>query len=126
MTALPLKVLPELLAVARLPPGADVPAWATSGPFLSMIRTEDELSVVAPSAGVPSHAKAERGWRALHVEGKLDLGLTGILAAITVPLAAAKIPVFALSTYDTDYILVRDSMLDAALDALRAAGHTVI
>lgn len=125
MPALPLKVLAEPLAIARLPAGADVPAWAASGPFLSMIRTEHELSIVASAAGVPSHAKAERGWRALHVEGTLDFSLTGILAALTAPLAASEIPVFALSTYDTDYILVRETMLDAALDALRGAGHTV-
>ncbi len=125
MPALPLKVLAEPLAIARLPAGADVPAWAVEGPFLSMIRTERELSVVVSSAGVPSHAKAERGWRALHVDGTLDFALTGILAALTAPLAAAEIPVFALSTYDTDYILVREEMLAVALDALRAAGHTV-
>ncbi len=103
-----------------------MPSWALRGSFVSMIRTEHELSVVAPSDGVPAHAKAERGWRAIHVEGTLDFGLTGILAALTVPLAAAGVPVFALSTYDTDYLLVREAMLEAALDALRGAGHTVL
>lgn len=126
MPALPLRVLPEPLAIARLPAGADVPTWATRGSFISIIRTEHELSVVAPAAGVPSHAKAERGWRALHVVGTLDFALTGVLAAITAPLAEAEIPVFALSTYDTDYVLVREAMLETALDALRGAGHTVV
>ena len=126
MPSLPLKILPGALAIARLPPGADVPAWAGQGSLLSITRTEHELSVVAPASGVPSHADAERGWRALYVAGTLDFALTGVLAAIVVPLAAAEIPVFAVSTYDTDYVLVREAMLEAALDALRAAGHTVV
>jgi len=81
--------------------------------------------VVAAAAAVPSHVKAERGWRALYVDATLDLGLTGVLAALVVPLAEASVSIFALSTYDTDYLLVRETQLPAALQALRAAGHTV-
>lgn len=125
VTSLPLKLLPEPLAIARLPPDADVPAWALRGSFVSTIRTAAELSVVAPASAVPANAKAERGWRALQVDGTLDFGLTGILAALAVPLADAGIPIFALSTYDTDYLLVRETQLPAARRALRAAGHTV-
>lgn len=125
VSSLPLKILPEPLAIARLPPGADMPAWAQRGTFVSMIRTAHELSLVVPSAAVPSHAKAERGWRAMHVEGTLDFSLTGILAALTAPLAEAGIPVYALSTYDTDYILVREEHLPRAIEALRGAGHTL-
>jgi len=95
--------------------GASSPRFATAA----------ELSVVAPAAAVPSHAKAERGWRALRVDGTLDFALTGVLAAVVVPLAEAGVSIFALSTYDTDYVLVRDSQLPAAREALRAAGHTV-
>lgn len=80
---------------------------------------------MAPAAAVPPHALAERGWRALHVDGTLDFGLTGVLAALVVPLAEADVSICALSTYDTDYLLVRDTQLSTALDALRAAGHTV-
>jgi hypothetical protein len=81
--------------------------------------------VVAAAAAVPRDAKAERGWRALHVDATLDFGLTGILAALVVPLAETGVSIFALSTYDTDYLLVREPQLPAALAALRAAGHTV-
>lgn len=134
MTGFPLKVLPELLVILRLPPDADVPAWALSGSFASMTRTAAELSVVAPAAAVPSNANAERGpdgvvvrggWRALQVDATLDFALTGVLAALAAPLAEAGVSIFALSTYDTDYLLVRAEQLDHALDALRAAGHTV-
>ncbi len=124
MTTLRLNVLPEPLAIVRLSPDADVPAWALRGSFVATIRTAGELSVVAPDAAVPSHVKAERPWRALHVEGALDFALTGILAALAVPLAGAGVSIFALSTYDTDYLLVREEELEAALAALRAVGHT--
>ena len=124
--SLPLKLLPQPLAIARLAPDADVPAWALRGSFVSVIRTVAELSVVAPDAAVPAHVQAERGWRALHVDCTLDFGLTGILAALAVPLAEAEVSIFALSTYATDYVLIRESRLPTALEALRAAGHTVV
>lgn len=134
MTTYPLKVLPELLAIVRLPADADVPAWALSGSFASVTRTVAELSVVAPAAAVPSKANAERapdgvvatgGWRALQVDATLDFALTGVLATLAAPLAEAGVSIFALSTYDTDYLLVPAEQLDRALAALRAAGHTV-
>lgn len=123
MPVLTLRVLPESLAVARLPPAADVPSWALRGSFLSVTRTTRELSIVAPLDAVPLHARAERGWRALEVDGPLDFALTGILAALATPLSEAGVSIFAVSTFDTDYVLVRDGQLPAALDALIAAGH---
>ena len=137
VTALPLKLLPEPLAIARLAADAEVPGWAWRGSFVSVTRTATELSVVASTAAVPVHATAERtpdgdfgpptgpAWRALRVEGTLDFGLTGVLAGLAVPLADAGVSIFAVSTHDTDYVLVRDTQLTAALDALRRAGHTV-
>lgn len=122
---LTLAILSERLAVARLSPDAELPAWALRGSLVSTIRTATELSVVAPDAAVPTDVKAERGWRALYVAGTLDFDLTGILAALAVPLAEAGVSIFALSTYDTDYVLVRETQLGAALRALRDAGHTV-
>jgi hypothetical protein len=121
-----LQLLPENLAVCRLEPDCPVPDWATQGPFYSVTRTVDELSVVCLERAVPEDVKAERGWRILRVEGPLDFALTGVLARLTTPLAEAGVSVFALSTYDADYLLVRDRDVPAAVAALRAAGHSVV
>ncbi|MGZ4290254.1 MAG: ACT domain-containing protein [Gaiellaceae bacterium] len=112
-------------AVVSLDPGAEVPAWATAGPVSSVTRTESELSIVCREDVVPAAASAERGWRVLEVAGPLDFTLTGVLASLAAPLAAAEITLFALSTFETDYLLVRERDLSRATDALRAAGHTV-
>jgi hypothetical protein len=120
-----LRPLDGELAVCRLPADAAAPPIPDSAPLYSVTRTADELSIVCPAADAPSRAKVEGGWRALSVQGPLDFELTGILAALTQPLAAAGVPVFAISTYDTDYILVRYDDVDAAIDALRRVGHTV-
>jgi hypothetical protein len=121
---LSLHVLPERLAVCRLPPDAPVPAPLSRG-FWSATRTQDELSVVLPEAEARPEWKAERGWRGFAVAGPLDFSLTGILASIASPLAAAGVSLFALSTYDTDYVLVREADLERAAQALREAGHAV-
>ncbi|WP_343714309.1 ACT domain-containing protein [Inquilinus sp.] len=119
-TRLTLSLLPEILAVARLPAGAALPGWVDwSDPFVTVSRTGDELSVVCPEARVPADAQAERGWRGLKVEGPLDFALTGILARLAAPLAEAGISIFAISTFDTDYLLVRAGDLDAAIAVLQ-------
>jgi hypothetical protein len=126
--SLTLLVLPGELAIVRLPPDAHVPPWAFSpvpGTMWSMTRTDDELSLVRGAEAVPSDARAERGWRALRIAGTIDFALTGVLASVLGPLGAAAISIFAVSTYDTDYVLVREHALSAAVDVLRAAGHTV-
>jgi len=124
-----LSVLPERLAVCRFAPDAALPPWATAAPaassLWSLTRTPDELSLVTSEAALPPGTTAERGWRAFQVAGPLDFGLTGILASLTAPLAAAGIPLFALSTFDTDYILVKEEQLTKAVAALRGVGHTV-
>ena len=125
MPSLALSVLEQLLAIVRLNPTAAVPAWAWSGKVCSVTRTAEELSVVCGEAAVPPHTDAQRGWRALKVHGPLDFSLTGVLAALSAPLAHAGISIFALSTFDTDYVLVRDEDLDRACDALEQAGHIV-
>ena len=122
---LDLEVLPERLAVCRLSPGEKVPSWAFESRFFSVTRTERELSIVCGEASVPSGTAAERGFRALEVQGPLDFSLTGILASLLDPLAEAGISVFALSTYDTDYVLVRQEALSRAVAALRGASHRV-
>ena len=128
--ALELRVLAGELAVARLEPDAPVPPWAapatgSEDQLRAVVRTRAELSVVCPAPAVPGGVRAERGWRALAVRGPLDFGLTGVLAALAVPLAEAGVPIFAVSTFDTDHVLVPGAHLDAAATALRAAGHRV-
>lgn len=117
-----LLLLPQRLAVCRLAPDAAIPSWA-AGPFFSITRTADELSVVCPEDAVPADVRCESGWRAFQVAGPLDFSLTGILAAIAAPLAAAGVSIFAVSTFDTDYVLVKEANLARAIDALREAGH---
>lgn len=130
MTAegLELRLLDGALAVARLDAGAAQPDWVTAGAgqLLAVVRTPNELSVVCRQGAVPLDVRAERGWRALEVAGPLEFALTGVLASLAVPLAAAGVPIFALSTFDTDYVLVREERLDDAVGALRDAGHEVV
>jgi hypothetical protein len=102
-----------------------MPWWAATSSFLSFTRTADEDSLVCEEARLPEGLTAQRGLRALRVEGTLPFHLTGVLASLTTPLADADLPVFVVSTYDTDYLLVNDSVLPKAVEVLRKAGHTV-
>ena len=123
---LPLRLLAGRLAVARLDPDAPIPAWALDpAPLVAIARTRSELSILTDDGSVPDHVRAERGWRALEVRGPLPFDLVGILASLVQPLAEARLGIFALSTYDTDYVLVKQGDLDRAVAALRVAGHTV-
>ena len=115
---LSLSILPHRLAVCRLDKDARLPAWATRGAFFSVNKTPDELSIVCSSDSVPDGVKAEKGWRAVKVEGPLDLSLSGIFASLSAPLSKAKISIFAVSTFDTDYLLVKDIKLKAAAKIL--------
>jgi uncharacterized protein len=124
-TPLDLTVLPDELTVCRLPAEYDVPGWVPFSGLRSVTWTADETSVVCASPAVPEGTPCERGWRALMIAGPLDFALTGILASVADPLAAAGISIFAISTYDTDYVLVRERDLGRAAAALREAGHTV-
>jgi hypothetical protein len=119
-------ILSDQFAVCRLSPDADIPAWSQNAKFFSITRSKDELSVVCLGKDVPGNILAECGWRALKVKGALDFSLTGILASITNPLAKAKIPVFVISTYDTDYIFVRENHLSQAISVLGKEGHSII
>ena len=120
-----LTLLPQPIAICRLEATAPVPVWATASPWWSITRTPDELSVVCAEALVPAGVSASRGWRALRFAGPLPLDQTGILASVTGPLAAARISVFALATFDTDYVLIPDLQRAAAIEALEHAGHRV-
>jgi hypothetical protein len=113
-------------AVCRLDPGAPIPTWATTGTIWSITRTADELSIVCDDAVVPNDVQCEHGWRMLQVVGPLDFALTGILASVASPLAAAGVSIFALSTFDTDYVLVRQHAVELAITALVEAGHHIV
>jgi hypothetical protein len=115
-----LRVLPGRYAICRLAADAPLPAS-----FFSITRTPDELSVVCVEAEAPEGAKTERGWHIFQVIGPLEFSLTGILAAIAAPLAQAGVSIFAISTFDTDYVLVKEENLAQAMNALRNAGHRV-
>ena len=125
MTGLQLTVLPGRLAVCRLAAGSPMPAWAMSDVFLSITRTADELSIVCRQEHLPTGITAERGWACLKVAGPLDFALTGVLVGLAAPLADAGISIFAVSTYDTDYLLVKEADLPAAIDTLEGAGHRI-
>lgn len=119
-----LALLPHRLAICRLAANEPVPTWAV-GPFVSITRTAEELSVVCAEGVAPAATKFEGGWRIFQVAGPLDFAVTGVLAAIATPLANAGVSIFSLATFDTDYVMVKEEDLAKACDALRAAGHGV-
>lgn len=123
---LTLDILHDEFAVCRLPIDAPVPNWAWSGELTSVTSTDDELSLVCAADPVPGDITCTADWRALKVRGPLDFGLVGILAGISGVLADAEVSIFAISTHDTDYILVRGAQIEAAVTALRAAGYEVV
>jgi hypothetical protein len=120
-----LLLLPDTFAVSRLDPADPIPAWAFSGDFISITRGADELSIVCRADAVPAGVRSEKGWRALRVAGVLDFSLVGVLSSLTVPLAAAGLSVFVISTFDSDYVLVHEADLKIALQALSGSGHFV-
>lgn len=120
--ALTMRVLPGELAVCRLEADGPIPAWVfhAEARFFSVMRTPEETSVVCPSDDVPpSIERVDKGWRALKVDGPLPLTMTNVTAKLTTPLGAAGIPVFLLSTYDTDYLLIKSEHLERAVSLLR-------
>ncbi|GGR82590.1 ACT domain-containing protein [Deinococcus sedimenti] len=123
--SLTLTVLPGEYAVAQLPAGSAVPDWATRGDLWCVMNAPDELSVVCPADGVPDGVRVQRGWQALMLTGPFEFTLTGILASVLNPLRDAGVGIFALSTYNTDYVLVAATDLERSVAALREAGHTV-
>ena len=112
-------------AVCKLPLESGVPAEALRAEFVALTRTEDELSLICAEERVPPGAVCERGWRLLKVMGPFDFSQVGILAALTAALAQAEINLLAISTYETDYLLVKSEMLARAVRALERAGHAV-
>ena len=118
-----LRTLPDSYAVVRLQPGAELPEWVDKGPFRSVTRTEHEVSVVCRDHDVPEGESVDRGWTVLEAMGPLDFSLSGVVASLVAPLAEAEVPIFVISTFESDYVLVRSADLARAADALEAAGH---
>jgi putative acetyltransferase len=120
-----LLVLDDTFAVCRLGNGSSIPPWAIAGDFFAVARTTDELSVVCRQDAVPEGIRCERGWRCLGVAGTIPFSVVGVLASLTAPLAEAGVSVFAVSTFDTDYLLVKEKDLTAVVNVLERQGHTV-
>ena len=118
-----LRTLPDSYAVVRLEPGSELPEWVDKGPFRSVTRTDHEVSVVCRDHDVPEGESVDRGWTVLETMGPFDFSLTGAISSLVEPLAAAEVPIFVLSTFESDYVLVRSSDLARAVDALEDAGH---
>ncbi|QQR88978.1 MAG: ACT domain-containing protein [Myxococcales bacterium] len=122
---LELSILPMRLAIAKRKPDATIPAWALGSPFFSITRTDEELSVVCEEEKIPKDQNPDKGWRCLKVHGPMPLDAVGILASLSTVLAAAEISVFAIASYDTDYILVKAEKLEQAIQALDGSGFVI-
>jgi hypothetical protein len=120
------RVLDEWLGVCQLPAGSSVPEWATGPGFFCVTQTAEELSIVCEQGLMPAGVRVETGWVGLKLEGPFPFAMTGVLTSFLQPLAAAGIPIFAVSTFDTDYVLMKRDKLEKATDALRAAGHQMV
>ncbi len=117
-----LLILPDTFSICRLDPNAPIPDWA-KGDFVSITRTPDELSIVCEQDRVPSDVQLESGWRCLQVAGKLEFSIVGVIASLTTVLAEAGISVFVVSTFNTDFLLVKEQDLEKAVAVLEGAGN---
>jgi len=113
-------------AVVRLAPDAAVPDWATKGEFSSITRTADELSIVCPAGNLPRDVNSQHHWICLKLEGPFPFSQTGVLLSFIEPLSSKGIPIFAISTYDTDYVLIQEEWAGAAVNALQQTGHELL
>ncbi|MFE0154753.1 ACT domain-containing protein [Nonomuraea sp. NPDC059007] len=120
-----LLLLANEYSVCRLPATSAPPPPPVAAELYTLTVTAEEVSVVCRSGAEPPGAKVENGFSALRVAGALDFSLVGILASLTAPLAEVRVSVFALSTFDTDYLLVRTADLPEAKAALEAHGHVI-
>jgi len=110
-------------AIVRLAPDTSVPEWATRGEFTSISRSGEELSIVCPIANLPADVSSPHRWICLKLEGPFPFNLTGVLLSFIEPLSSNGIPIFAISTYDTDYVLIQEEFWGAAFNTLQEAGH---
>jgi uncharacterized protein len=110
----------------RLTADAAVPEWATKGEFTSITRTREELSIVCSADDVPKEVSPPQRWVCLKLQGPFPFSLTGVLLSFIEPLSSNKIPIFAISTYDTDYVLIQEEFVGTTLDLLQKAGHKML
>ena len=123
---LKLTVLPQCFAVCRLAPVEEIPEIVYSSDFFSITRTNEELSLILPESETAGLEICEKGWRALKVLGPLDFNLVGVLSELSRVLARAGVSIFVLSTYDTDYILVKEKQLQLSINSLHENGFSII
>ena len=117
------RLMPGPYGIVKLPSDAPVPGWATRGEFHSVTRTSEELSIVCRTEDLPDDVHSPHRWICLKLEGPFPFSLTGVLLAFIEPLSANGVPIFAISTFDTDYVLVQEEFAGHTLDSLQAAGH---
>jgi hypothetical protein len=122
---LTLNILTERFAICQLDSLSIIPDWATLAPFFSISRTVDGMSIVCPENYVPQEAKCERGWNAFKFEGSSNFNLNGIEATVINPLAKAGVKIFPISTYGTDYALVKETQFELAIAALLKTGYHI-
>lgn len=115
-----------MYAIVRLGPDANIPGWATNGEFTSISRSADELSIVCPSDNLPAEVHSPQRWICLKLEGPFPFSQTGVLLSFIEPLSSNRIPIFAISTYDTDYVLIQEEFARASLEILQKAGHQLL
>lgn len=118
--------LPGPYAIVRLAPNSAVPEWATKGEFTSITRSSDELSIVCPAENLPREVHSLHHWICLRLEGPFPFSQTGVLLSFIEPLSNNGIPIFAVSTYDTDYVLVPEDFAGVTQQALADAGHELL
>ena len=115
---LKISILPDSLVICQFPKDTPIPLYVFASTFFSITQTEDELSVVCDQSVIPANVKKVEDWRAFKVEGPLDFSQVGILSSLATPLAENQIPIFAISTYDTDYLLVQSKHFGEAKKVL--------
>jgi len=120
-----IKAINDLYGICRLDTNQPVPGWANNSRFYSITRTFEELSIVCSQESIPDDVICEKDWRMLKVEGPLDFSQIGILSSISTVLAQSRISIFAISTFDTDYILLKNKDFDNAIKALRNNGYEI-
>jgi hypothetical protein len=118
-------ILRETFAICRLDKDAPIPDWAFQGGLFSVTRTKDELSIVCPLINVPKGILCNQGWSCLKIKGPLDLSLTGIISSIAATLEAEGMSLFSISTYDTDYVMVKEKDMEKGIFALTEGGHRI-
>jgi uncharacterized protein len=118
--------LPGPYSIVRLAPDAPVPDWATKGEFTSITRTGDELSIVCQVGNLPADVHSPHRWICLKLEGPFPFSQTGVLLSFIEPLSNSGVPIFAISTYDTDYVLIQEEYAGDAVSALQQAGHELL